>query len=232
MIDKKTLLIVDDEEHIAEIIKVNIEDKFNVECCYDGLEGLKFALENKPDIIILDVMLPGIDGFQICTKLRMDERTKNIPIIMLTVKKEESDKVMGLKLGADDYISKPFSINELMARIEAVFRRSYLLTESVSEENIITISDIKINNETYEVTNCGVVVDLTLREFKLLQALAKRHGEVVERELLLKEVWGTTDLEDSRTLDVHIRKLRKKIEKNDKFPEYIETIRGVGYKLK
>lgn len=227
---KKKILIVDDEESIAEIIKVNIEQDYEVICVYNGLEAIEVALKELPDLIVLDLMLPGIDGFQVCTKLRINQKTRNIPIIMLTVKKEESDKIMGLKLGADDYMTKPFSVNELLARIEAVLRRGKVFIES-KDKDIIVIRELKINYETYEVSKNDKPIELTLREFKLLYALAKKEGEIVSRENLLNEVWGSNTLEESRTLDVHIRKLRKKIEKNDKYPEYIETVRGVGYRI-
>lgn len=227
------VLIVDDEINITELISVNLEENFNVVCCHDGLDAVELAQKELPDIILLDIMIPGIDGFEVCRRIRDDERTRKIPIIMLTVKKEENDKVRGLKLGADDYITKPFGINELLARIDAVLRRVDTISVANNENNdIIQIGDIEIDNNKYEVKKKGVVIELTLREFKLLQTLAKNKGELVSREVLLSEVWGHGNLGDSRTLDVHIRKLRKKLEDNDKFPKYIETVRGLGYMIK
>jgi Response regulators consisting of a CheY-like receiver domain and a winged-helix DNA-binding domain len=228
------ILIVDDEINITELIAVNLEEDFNVICCYDGLEAVDIAIKELPDIILLDIMLPGIDGFEVCRKIRSNRDTSKIPIIMLTVKREEKDKVMGLKLGADDYITKPFGINELLARIDAVLRR-VVNTSSVDEnrnDDIIQIGDIEIDNNKYEVKKKGIIIELTIREFKLLQTLAKHKGELLSRETLLREVWGYNNVGDSRTLDVHIRKLRKKLEDNDKFPQYIETIRGLGYMIK
>lgn len=227
------VLIVDDEINITELISVNLEENFNVVCCHDGLDAVELAKKELPDIILLDIMIPGIDGFEACRRIRNDERTRKIPIIMLTVKKEENDKVRGLKLGADDYITKPFGINELLARIDAVLRRVDTVSIANNSSNdIVQIGDIEIDNNKYEVKKKGVIIELTLREFKLLQTLAKNKGELVSREVLLSEVWGHGNLGDSRTLDVHIRKLRKKLEDNDKFPKYIETVRGLGYMIK
>ncbi|MHC6180269.1 response regulator transcription factor [Clostridium sp. JNZ X4-2] len=233
----KKALIVDDEVHITELIKVNLEEKFQVFCCYNGLDAVKIAEEELPNIIILDIMLPGIDGFEVCRRIRKNPSTSKIPIIMLTVRKEENDKIIGLKLGSDDYITKPFSVNELLARIDAVLRRIPEYNspnDSTGEKgsNIIKIGNIIINNDKYEVIKNGKIVELTLREFKLLQVLAKNKGNLVLRDVLIKEVWGPVNSSDSRTLDVHIRKLRKKLEDNDKFPEYIETVRGLGYMIK
>ncbi|KAA8667857.1 response regulator transcription factor [Clostridium sp. MT-14] len=226
----KKALIVDDEVNITELIKVNLEDRFQVKCCYNGLDAVKIAEEELPNIIILDIMLPGIDGFEVCRRIRKNPVTSKIPIIMLTVRKEENDKIVGLKLGGDDYITKPFSVNELLARIDAVLRR--VPENDIKNRNIIKIGNIIIDNDKYEVTKNGRKIEFTLREFKLLQMLAKNRGNIVSRDMIIKEVWGCSKLNDSRTLDVHIRKLRKKLEDNDKFPEYIETVRGLGYMIK
>ncbi|CAB1247431.1 two-component response regulator (YycF) [Clostridiaceae bacterium BL-3] len=226
----KKALIVDDEVNITELIKVNLEDRFQVKCCYNGLDAVKIAEEELPNIIILDIMLPGIDGFEVCRRIRKNPVTSKIPIIMLTVRKEENDKIVGLKLGGDDYITKPFSVNELLARIDAVLRR--VPENDIKNRNIIKIGNIIIDNDKYEVTKNGRKIEFTLREFKLLQMLAKNRGNIVSRDMIIKEVWGCSKLNDSRTLDVHIRKLRKKMEDNDKFPEYIETVRGLGYMIK
>lgn len=230
---KKKALIVDDEIYITELIAVNMEEDFQVICCHDGLEAVEIATRETPDIMLLDIMLPGIDGFEVCKRIRSNEVTSKMPIIMLTVKREENDKISGLKLGADDYITKPFSINELLARIDAVLRR--ISKEGYYNEeldNIIKIGNIVIDNNKYVITKKGEPIELTLREFKLLQTLAKNKGTLLSREVLIKEVWGYNSANDSRTLDVHIRKLRKKLEDNDKFPEYIETVRGLGYMIK
>lgn len=230
---ERKALIVDDEVYITELIAINLEEDFKVICCHDGLDAVEIAAKELPDIILLDIMLPGIDGFEVCRRIRSNELTSKIPIIMISVKKEESDKVGGLKLGADDYITKPFSVNELLARIDAVLRRmSKEDSINPQNDNIISIGNIVIDNNKYEVTKKGEPIELTLREFKLLQTLARNKGNLVSREVLIKEVWGHTNVSDSRTLDVHIRKLRKKLEENDKFPEYIETVRGLGYMIK
>lgn len=228
---KKKALIVDDEQHIIELIQFNLENYgFDVISCENGEDAIKLAMEELPDVIVLDLMLPGMDGFEICKSIRNFEKTSRIPIIMLTAKGEETDKVLGLELGADDYLTKPFSVRELIARIKAVLRRFDEIPKNVHK--IIKVHDIAIDTEKHEVTKSSMRIELTLKEFELLKILAENRGKVLSRNLLLDEVWGYDYFGETRTVDVHIRHLRKKIEDDDGYPIYIETIRGIGYKMK
>ncbi|MTI66492.1 MAG: response regulator transcription factor [Firmicutes bacterium] len=223
------ILVVDDEEHIVELIKFNLENGgYEVVIAYDGNEAVEKATKEKPNLVILDLMLPGIDGIEVCRKIKMNNDTKDIPIIMLTAKGEETDKVLGLEIGADDYITKPFSVRELMARIKAVLRR--IKKVDTEKNHIITIDDIIIDSEKHEVTKGNNKLELTLKEFELLKILADNRGKVLSRNFLLDEVWGYDYYGGTRTVDVHIRHIRKKIEdRNNK--KYIETVRGIGYKM-
>ena len=224
----KKVLIVDDEEHIRELIKFNLKKEgYDTEVAVNGTEALKIIREIKFDLILLDLMLPEIDGLEVCKEIRRNEETSDIPVMMITAKGEEFDKVLGLELGADDYITKPFSIRELMARVKALLRRSNVK----KEENIIKFGDVVVNFKTREVTKGTQNVELTLKGFELLKLLIKNKGNILTRELLLDKIWGYEYIGETRTVDVHIRHLRKKIESDDKNPQYIQTIRGVGYKF-
>lgn len=226
----RLVLIVDDERPIVDILKYNLEkDGYNTIEAYDGAQAVELALSQNPDIILLDVMLPKMDGFEVCRKVR--EKKPSIPILMLTAREEEVDKVLGLELGADDYITKPFSVRELMARIKANLRRSNTEQPEVSTEttNVVNAGRIIINLDRYEVSRDGVVVDLTLREFELLKFLAVQPDKVFTREMLLEKVWGYEYYGDVRTVDVTIRRLREKIEDDPSLPNFIVTKRGVGY---
>lgn len=226
----KKILIIEDDDHIIELLKFNVESNgYAVSVAMDGHEGLNKAVNELPDLILLDLMLPGIDGIDICNKLKNKDRTKDIPIIMLTAKGHETDKILGLEIGADDYITKPFSVRELMTRIKVVFRR-YTADISHEKESKITVGALEIDHEKHEVTLNGNVVKLTLKEYQLLEYLAENRGKVLSRNALLDRVWGYDYFGETRTVDVHIRHLRKKIE--DDNAELIETIRGVGYKIK
>ena len=228
----KKVLIVDDEENIVELLKFNMELKgYEVEYAYDGEEALKKAKDIKPALILLDLMLPIMDGTKVCSKIREDEELKDTPIIMLTAKNMEKDKIYGLELGADDYITKPFSIKDLMARVKAVTRR-YAAPNQPIIDTSLEIGELYIDMENYEVFKRNEKIDLTLKEFELLKLLALNRGKVLTRNYLLDKIWGYEYFGETRTVDVHIRHLRKKIEDNDKKPQYIETIRGVGYKIK
>lgn len=221
----KTILVVEDEKPIAEILKVNlVKNGYKVLNAFDGEKALELALENEPDLILLDVMLPKMDGFTVCKKIR---ETMATPIIMLTARAEEVDKVLGLELGADDYITKPFSLRELMARVKANLRRSVVAVAETNEP--ITFADLEINIERYEVKKRGTVIDLTYREFELLKYLATQKGKIFSREHLLNKVWDYEYVGDDRTVDVTIRRLREKIEDDPSNPTYILTKRGVGY---
>ncbi|SKA76094.1 two-component system, OmpR family, alkaline phosphatase synthesis response regulator PhoP [Clostridium sp. USBA 49] len=222
------ILIVDDEEHIQELIKFNLENVgYKVICAGNGIDALKLIKNEKPDLVLLDVMLPEKDGYDVCKEVRKDISVSNIPIIMITAKSEELDKILGLELGADDYITKPFSIRELLARVKAVLRR----TSNNPIDKIFKFDSIVIDFENHEVTKDGKKIELTLKEFEVLEILIKNKGRVITREFLLDKVWGYDFIGETRTVDVHIRHLRQKIEYDDKSPKYIETIRGVGYRF-
>lgn len=229
----KKILIVDDEKNIVEILKYNLKKEgFTTFEAYDGEQGLNMALTQKPDLILLDIMLPKMDGFTVCRKIR---ETLSTPILMITAREEEVDKVLGLELGADDYITKPFSPRELMARIKANLRRtaSELSPSSSSSSNssgdILKYGKLTIDINRYEVKRDDTVIELTLREFELVKFLASRPGQVFTREVLLKKVWDYEFYGDVRTVDVTIRRLREKLEVDPGNPEYIMTKRGVGY---
>lgn len=223
--DKK-ILVVDDEKPIADILRFNLEKEgFDVEIAYDGEEAVKKAYTISPNLIVLDVMLPKKDGFQVLKEIRRELKT---PVLMLTAKDEEVDKVLGLELGADDYITKPFSMREFMARVKANLRRIEY-SNGVPDDDLLIVGDITIDFNRYEVKKNGKVIDLTLREFELLKFLASRAGQVFSREQLLKEVWGYEYYGDIRTVDVTVRRLREKIEDKSGDYKYILTKRGVGY---
>ncbi len=227
--DTRTVLVIDDEQPIVEILKFNLtKEGYSVLEAYDGATGLELALSQNPDLILLDVMLPKMDGFEVCRKIR---EKSSVPIIMLTAKEEEVDKVLGLELGADDYMTKPFSVRELTARVKANLRRMTIdKTLDASEGGAaITSGDLIINTERYEVKKRDVVVDITLREFELLKFLALQPEKIFTRENLLEKVWGYEYYGDVRTVDVTVRRLREKIEDDPSIPRYIITKRGVGY---
>lgn len=228
MADEK-VLIVDDEEHIVELLQFNLVNAgYKVITANNGLDALKKVKENKPDLLLLDLMLPGMDGLDVCKEIKRDKETSKTSIIMLTAKSEELDKILGLELGADDYITKPFSIRELLARVKAVLIRSS--SDEISEE-IYEIGRLKVDFERHEVLINNEKVELTLKEFELLEILIKNKGKILRRETLLDKVWGYEYIGETRTVDVHIRYLRKKVEDDDKNPKFIETIRGVGYRF-
>jgi len=223
------ILIVDDEEHILELLKFNLENAgFKVITASNGIEALEYLKNSLPKLILLDLMLPGMDGYDVCKEIRRDKNLSNIPIIMITARSEELDKILGLELGADDYITKPFSIRELIARVKAVLRRT---TNSPSNDKVFSYGNLMVDFEKHEVTKNGDRVDLTLKEFELLELLIKNKGKVLTRDSLLDKIWGYEYIGETRTVDVHIRHLRQKIEDDDKNPRYIETIRGIGYRF-
>ena len=221
------ILVVDDEKPIVDILKINLEKNgYKVIVAYDGETAAEMAYSQEPDLILLDVMLPKMDGFSVCRKIR---EKLAIPIIMLTAREEEVDKVLGLELGADDYMTKPFSLRELMARVKANLRRTQIAGKSESGSEILTFGDLIIDSEKYEVRKRGEVIALTFREFELLKFLAAKKGKIFTREQLLNKVWDYEFYGDVRTVDVTIRRLREKIEDNPSLPAYIITKRGVGY---
>lgn len=224
----KKILIIEDEKPISDIIKFNLtKEGFAAETAFNGQEGLDKALSWDPDLILLDIMLPVMDGFSVCKKVR---ETSNVPILMLTAKEEEVDKVLGLELGADDYITKPFGMRELVARIKANIRRSTLADAAKSEPaDVQDFGNLEIDMNRYEVRKNGKPLELTLREFELLKYLAERENKVFSREQLLEEVWGYEYYGDIRTVDVTVRRLREKLEDDSSDPKYIVTKRGIGY---
>lgn len=234
--DTKKILIIEDEPNIRELVLYNLKTN-GYDCidAEDGIMGITMVHKEKPDLILLDIMLPGKNGFEICKELR--DEGNNTPIIMMTAKTEETDKVMGLDYGADDYISKPFGIREMMARIKAVLRRYDVTVPEVHEkkdghDTIISVGDLSINVECHEVYAGNRKVELTLREFELLQYLMENRGHVFSRDQLLNNIWGIDYAGETRTVDVHIRHLRQKLSDGNGEDKYIETIRGKGYKVK
>ena len=223
----KLVLVIEDEAPIVEILKFNLgKSGYRVLAAYDGEEGYRLALSEKPDLILLDVMLPKMDGLEVCKKIREKQST---PIIMLTARDEEVDKVLGLELGADDYCTKPFSVRELMARVKANIRRTSADAPQSESSDLITFQNLSINPARYEVSKDDAVIDLTLREFELLKFLAQQPGKIFTRETLLEKVWGYEYFGDVRTVDVTVRRLREKVEDNPASPNFIMTKRGVGY---
>ncbi len=231
--EKKTILIVDDEQHIVDILVYNLEKEgYNTLQANDGLTAVDIALSQKPDLILLDIMLPKMDGLAVCKRIR---HTLNVPILMLTAKDEEIDKILGLELGADDYVTKPFSVRELMARIKANLRKAEVTSvsnannEKTENTNKIVVGDLSLDLDKFEVKIKDEVVDLTLREFEVLKYLANQPGQVITREILLEKVWGYEYYGDIRTVDVTVRRIREKIEKDTSAPKILITKRGVGY---
>ncbi len=222
-----TVLVVDDEQAIADIIKFNLErEGYEVLTAKDGRDALNTLEENSVNLVLLDVMMPEMDGFTCLKEIRKDSK---VPVIMLTAKEEEVDKVLGLELGADDYVVKPFSMRELIARVKANLRRREFENEENREAESITAGDLLIDLNKYEVQKNGKVLDLTLREYELLLFLAKSPDQIFSREELLEKVWGYDYYGDIRTVDVTVRRLREKVEDKDKDFKYILTKRGVGY---
>lgn len=223
----KKMLVVDDEPDIVELVTYNLKKEgFDVSSAFDGEDALVKIRKEKFDFIILDLMLPGIQGMEICRLMRSDPHLKNIPIIMLTAKGEEIDKILGLEMGADDYMTKPFSPRELLARVKTVMRRTL---EKTAEEMVVRIGKLAINKETYTVTKDDRPLDLSSTEFRLLLYLIERRGKVFSRDQLLDAVWKNEAFVEPRTVDVHIRRLRTQIEDDPANPKYVKTRRGIGY---
>ena len=225
--DKKTILVVEDEKAIADILVFNLQrEGYDTLVAYDGTDGLEKALSGAPDLILLDVMLPGMDGFEVCKRVR--ERPSDVPIIMLTAREEETDKVMGLELGADDYITKPFSMRELMARVKANMRRTLSGEERVKPA-VPAGDGLRISRDNGMVYKNGRPLELSAREFDILCFLSAAPGRVFSREELMEQVWGYEYYGDLRAVDVAIRRLREKVEDQPASPKYIITKRGKGY---
>jgi two-component system OmpR family response regulator len=224
------ILIVEDDINLLATLKYNLQkDGYDVVTAIDGAEAVETARKEKPDLIILDVMLPIMSGFEVCRILR---REMIVPILMLTAKTEETDKIVGLEIGADDYMTKPFSMRELLARVRAMLRRTRMAaSESFDEKNALKIKDLEIDLARHMVLLRKTSLDLTPKEYNLLAFLARNKGFVFSREQLLEKVWGYDYGGSTRTVDVHIRWLRQKIETDPQQPEYLITVRGTGYKL-
>ena len=234
--DAKTILIVDDEQPIVDILVYNLKKEgYNTIEASDGMTAVDIALEKKPDLILLYIMLPKLDGLSVCKRIK---NSLNVPIIMLTAKDSEIDKILGLELGADDYITKPFSVRELVARVKANLRKIDAVAaiqmpsnveENKKKENKIVVGDLELDLDKFEVKVRGEVIDLTLREFEVLKFLASQPEQVITRETLLEKVWGYEYYGDIRTVDVTVRRIREKIEKDTSIPKILMTRRGVGY---
>lgn len=236
--EKKTILVVDDEENIMDLLVYNLEKEgYNTLKAYDGITAVEMALKERPDLILLDVMIPKLDGISVCKKIRYYLNISTMPILMVSAKDSESDKIVGLEMGADDYITKPFQIRELMARIKANLRKTEAkamgnkeLVDPREEEEIIEVGDLKLNLKKLEVTMKGKLINLTKKEFDVLKYLALQPGQVVSREQLLHEIWEYEDFVGAiRTIDVTINRIREKIEKDKADPKILITKRGVGY---
>lgn len=226
------ILIIDDEKNIVELLKFNLElNGYQTECAYDGKIAIDKIREWKPELVLLDIMLPGVDGITISQIIRSDENLKNTPIIMMTAKSQDSDKFIGFESGADDYITKPFVVKEVIYRIKAVLKRAGndLSSKNKVNKRIFEINDLKIDFENYEILKSNKKLELTLKEYELLKYFVENSDKVITRDEILDKVWGYDFFGESRTLDVHIRNLRKKI--GDDGQKIIETIRGIGYKF-
>ena len=234
--NKKTILIVDDEKMIINLLTKNLtKEGYNVIEAKDGLEAIEVAKSEKPDLILLDIMIPKLDGLTVCAQIK---NIMNVPILMVTAKDEELDKIVGLELGADDYITKPFSVRELIARVKANLRKAEVTAnidndfdsdKNEDKSNLIVVGELSLDLNKFEVKVRGEVIDLTLREFEVIKFLANQPGQVVTRETLLEKVWGYEYYGDIRTVDVTVRRIREKIEKDTSNPKILITKRSVGY---
>jgi DNA-binding response OmpR family regulator len=228
------ILIVEDDQTLLGVLKYNLaKEGYDVVTAIDGAQALEVARSEKPDLIVLDIMLPKLDGFEVCRILR---REMTVPILMLTAKIEEVDKVVGLELGADDYMTKPFSMRELLARIRAMLRRKEMMNQEIASTkevnpSVVKVGSLEINPARHQVYLSGCLLNLSPKEFDLLTFLASNQGRVFSRDYLLEKVWGYDYAGDSRTVDVHIRWLRQKIEVDPAHPRYLLTVRGIGYKF-
>lgn len=227
--ERRKILVIEDERDIRELVRVNLEaEGFAVLEAGDGELGLALVKRERPAAVILDLMLPGLGGLEVCRRIRGSEATSRVPVVILTARSAEADKVVGLEIGADDYVTKPFSPRELTARVKAVLRRAYGQQADAPQETYQR-GKLRIDFDTYEVYVDGQRVELSLREFELLRFFVQHPNRVYERSQLLELVWGPDTFVEPRTIDVHIRRLRRRIERDDSSPELIVTVRGVGY---
>ena len=226
----RKILIVDDEKHIVQMLDINVRAHGYVSLCvYDGEAALRAAREEHPDVILLDIMMPGMDGIEVCRRLKADPETRSVPVIMVSAKTEQSDRIAGLRGGADDYVTKPFNLEELFLRIRAALRQVDLLKEE--KGTLLGQGSVLLDTQRYQVTTDGNRIDLTLTEFRILYLLLRSRGEEVSRKELVQELFDKEPWEVGRTTDVHIRNLRKKLEDAGARGCTIETIRGIGYRI-
>ena len=228
---QKKILVVDDEKDIVDLIFYNLQrEGFVVIQAHDGQQARELVKTAKPDLVLLDLMLPGMSGFEVCQSIRRDPETESLPVIMLTAKSDQIDKILGLELGADDYMTKPFSVRELVARVRAVLRRSGGRATTVSTD-FFTFQGLRVDYGSCKVTVEGKEVDMSSREYRILEFLTRRPGRVYSRDQLLDQIWGDETFVEPRTVDVHISHLRTAIEQDKEHPRYILTVRGIGYKF-
>ena len=221
------ILIIEDDKDIVELVRYNLEkDSFQIVSCGDGVSGLAQIRKSSPDLLILDLMLPKLSGLEICKEIRRDEKLNRLPILMLTARGEEADRIVGLELGADDYVTKPFSPRELAARVKALLRRVHSPSE---ETRLIEVGPLRVDPVSYRAQRQGKTLPLSTLEFRLLYYLAARPNRVFSRDQLLDAVWGSDRFVTPRSVDVYVRRLREKVEINPEKPEYLKTVRGAGY---
>jgi two-component system alkaline phosphatase synthesis response regulator PhoP len=229
---KRTIFVLEDDSHIRELIIYNLKQEGYVTHGFgDGASFYSAIKDNVPDACILDIMLPDVDGIDVLKSLRMDRRTANTPVIMLTAKTTELDKIIGLEMGADDYVTKPFSVRELISRIKSLFRRIDKITSTLSDKTIINNGEFMVDTAKRLVTKNGEIIDMNFKEFELFKLLLSSPDRVFSRDELLDKIWGYDFTGETRTVDVHIRQLRKKVEEDDHSPRHIITVRNVGYKF-
>jgi two-component system, OmpR family, response regulator RpaA len=229
---KPRILVIDDDPAIAELVSINLEmEGYEVITAIDGIKGQALAVQLVPDLIMLDLMLPKVDGFTICQRIRRDERTSDIPVLMLTALSQTHDKVEGFNAGADDYLTKPFEIEEMLVRVRALLRRTNRIPQSARHSEILSYGPLTLVPERFEVLWGEDVIKLTRLEFELLHCLLQRHGQTVSPSEILQEVWGYDPDDDIETIRVHVRHLRTKLEPDPRHPQYIKTVYGAGYCL-
>ena len=228
------VLVVDDEMAITNVIRLGMEHAgFLVSCASEGYQALDMAQRLKPDLVILDVMLPDLDGFEVCRRLRENQATSNIPILMLTAKDDVKDRVQGLNIGADDYLTKPFSLAELVARVRALLRRQQRVIEAGGPGGrVLTVSDLTLDEAAHEVKRGGRIIEVTATEFSLLHLFMTHPRQVLDRQTILNRVWGYDFMGETNIIEVYVRYLREKIEDEPSAPRFIQTVRGIGYVLK
>jgi len=233
MANKKNLIyVVDDESNVREMVSVALQEAgFETKTFEDGIQLLEQTKNEIPDLFIVDWMMPKLDGLAVCGRIKLNRETKKIPVMMLTAKVDEVDCILGLEMGADDYVKKPFSPKELVTRVKALLRRKSVASQADIKDEILTLGELKLNLGNRTITKNGKFLNLTMKEFDMLVSLVNQHSKVLTREELLDEVWQNPSHNDARTVDVHIRYLRQKVEDNPEHPVYVKTVRGIGYRV-